>query len=101
MKEVCKEFARGQITNRASPTYGFITLPIEQQIIDVAETFVALQELRHIADYDLSRTFDRLDVRSTVALVRSAFQSWEQVRGSQNARTFLAALLFEKQWKRA
>jgi hypothetical protein len=60
---------------------------------------VELQDARHDADYNLSASFDRVDVLQKVRLVREAFGAWRQVRSSPNAAVFLAAMLLQARWR--
>ncbi len=100
MKQVCKEYARGSITNAASPSNALTVRPIQPELQRVGTAFVELQELRHAADYDLSRPFNRINVLRNIELARAAFRDWHSVRNTPNAEVFLAALLFEKSWTR-
>jgi uncharacterized protein (UPF0332 family) len=72
---------------------------IEAELEDVAKTFVALQQARHEADYDLTRTFDRRDVLQKVQQARTAFTKWRGIGSAPNATVFLAALLLQRQWR--
>jgi hypothetical protein len=51
------------------------TIPLELR--QVANTFVALQEARHQADYDLQSTFTRADTQALIASAGQAFVDWE------------------------
>ena len=99
MKAVCKNWAIGQLNNLPGRTRALVVAPIAVELQDIAATFVDLQEARHAADYDLSQSFTRADALTLIARTRRAFDDWSNVRGSSNASIFLAALLFEKQWK--
>lgn len=95
MKAVCRQFAAQRLVR---PLDELVTLPIEPALILVAATFVELQEARHIADYDLSRSLDRLAARERVRTARRAFAEWHVVRQLPNANVFLLALLLQRQW---
>jgi hypothetical protein len=64
----------------------------------VATTFVSLQEARHGADYDLSRTFRRQEALDFVESARQAFEAWERVRKTDDARVYLACFHLWKRW---
>jgi hypothetical protein len=98
MKDVCGEFARGTFS-KGSGTIHLVALPLEAPLRDVAAAFVALQEARHNADYDVSSTLTKLDALQKIALARTAFTNWQAVRRLPNARVFLAALLLQRQWR--
>ena len=64
----------------------------------MAETFVELQNRRHIADYDLSLAFTRVRTLNSIDLARRSFAAWARKRASDEANVFLAALLFNGRW---
>jgi hypothetical protein len=64
----------------------------------VANSFVSLQQFRHEADYDLSLSFDRGQVLDVIGTVRRAFEAWERVKKSDEARLYLACFLLWKRW---
>jgi uncharacterized protein (UPF0332 family) len=108
MRDVCRGFIQGSVAaslNRDSnaippATRLLLTLPLEPALVTVLEAFVELQEVRHQADYDLRRTWNRLDAATHVSTARNAFASWQTVRLTPNAAVFAAALLLQKQWGR-
>lgn len=67
-------------------------LPLGPELPSVATAFVKLQDERHLADYDLGRTFQREEVRDIVGSAASAFQAWDAVRTTPAAQAFLALL---------
>jgi predicted lipid-binding transport protein (Tim44 family) len=64
----------------------------------VANAFVSLQQARHEADYDVSRTFRRQEVLAHVQSARQAFEAWGRVRKTDDARLYLACFLLWKRW---
>jgi hypothetical protein len=98
MREACQRFKRID-RNPSDDLRPLLALPIEQELIGIAEVFIALQEARHEADYDLAATFNRTDVLYKVAQAHSAFASWKAVRSRPNATVFLTALLLQRQWR--
>lgn len=58
----------------------------------VAATFIMLQQLRRQADHDSMRKFSRQEVLALVARARAAFDAWGRIRGTDEARAFLASL---------
>jgi len=97
MKRVCKQFAAGGLPEY---TQRLLTSKMESEIARIAAAFVALQEARHTAEYDVTATFSRLDVLQKVGLARRAFRDWRRVRGRRNVNVFLAALLLQEHWGR-
>jgi hypothetical protein len=76
------------------------TLPIDQNLSDVASAFHDLQDARHKADYDLIETFDRVQVLGYVDRARDAMAKWRLVRKSPNANVFLVALFLHSKWSK-
>lgn len=74
--------------------------PISNKLANVAKRFRTLQEQRHIADYDVLKSFDRIDVLELVSTAEDAFADWNAVRATANAQAFLTALAFWKSWKK-
>lgn len=97
MKQVSRAFANAQSTQLPSLTGG-AAVPADLQ--DVAEAFVELQEARHEADYNVDRSFTRLESTNLVARAGQAFIAWQRIRTDPVARTYLAALLLWKRWNR-
>jgi hypothetical protein len=64
----------------------------------IAQSFVYLQELRHIADYDPGTVFVRGDVLATVGRVGAAFDAWTLCKKTSEANTFLLSLLLWEKW---
>jgi hypothetical protein len=105
MRHVCSGFVlgnAGKAGNKAIPpaTQALLTLPLDPGLVQVLEAFVALQEARNQADYELAKVWNRLDVLSSVQTARDAFRNWEKVRKTENASVFVAALLLQKHWAR-
>jgi len=74
--------------------------PVPQEIVSIATSFVLLQEARHKADYDLTEQFDRTRVQALVNEAEQVFRLWDRVRDTDDARVFLAALIFWKLWSK-
>jgi hypothetical protein len=68
----------------------------ESHLYSVACAFSQLQEKRHTADYDLSRTLSGTDVGLDILLVEDAFISWEIIRNEQIGQDYLFSLLFRE-----
>jgi hypothetical protein len=93
-KNVCKQFVK------SNGIKDLTILPLEGNLVDVASSFHDLQEARHKADYDLTETFDRVQVLDHVQRVREAMAKWATVRRSPNADVFLAALFLDSKWSK-
>jgi hypothetical protein len=101
MKETCKGFATRNVTNSSNVKnlLHLITPPLEPEIVQMAATFVSLQQARHNADYDLSEQFDRFDVLQKIEDARQAIIGWKRVHKAPHARVFLTALLLQNRWR--
>jgi len=58
----------------------------------VAEAFVDLQKYRHLADYDSSKIWTRVDVDGHIADAQKAFEAWSRVKALPEAQDFLFSL---------
>jgi uncharacterized protein (UPF0332 family) len=93
-RTVCEAWAKG------NPIVDFAALPIEPQLQDIAATFVNLQEARHKADYDLKKTFDRVEVLRLIDKVQGAMHNWKAVKNTDNSNIFLSSLLLHNRWNK-
>ena len=72
---------------------GLNNLQLQPELMRVAETFQDLQDRRHEADYDLSRSFTRLEALEIYYRAQRAFDDWSTVAGTPQADTFVVGLL--------
>ena len=72
---------------------GLNGLQLQPELERVAATFRYLQDRRHEADYDLSRSFTRLETLDLYYRAGRAFDDWRAVTGTLQADTFLVGLL--------
>lgn len=86
MKDVARQFANDKVSTKLVPRLN--GLPLQDEIVRVAGSFLVLQEARHDADYDAAR----LDALSSVDIAERAFADWPRVRRTVQADTFLAGL---------
>lgn len=101
MKIVCSKYAKAATPASIHPQISpLLTSPLNPDLRNVAETFVELQEARHLADYDLTSTFSRMDVLAFINAANLAFNDWKTARLTMNAKVFLIDLLLRKSWSR-
>jgi hypothetical protein len=102
MRNVCKAFVQANVARGgiSDATRALLTFPLEPRLVRVLEAFVELQEARHQADYDLTRTWNRLGAETHVTTARNAFASWQAIRRAPNTAVFVAAMLLQRQWGR-
>lgn len=99
MKKVCEHFARGDVARLPLPVKTLVAPPLEPELTLVADSFVTLQEERHLADYDLWEPFSRVDALHKIFLAERAINAWDRIKNTPNANVFLAALLLNGIWK--
>jgi hypothetical protein len=97
MKAAANAFQSNSLPARIAP---LIPGPIPAPLISVARGFVRLQDERHNADYDLADQFDRNRVQGLIREAERVFRDWEAVRSTDEARVFLAALMFWNLWSK-
>lgn len=95
MKAVCKIFLRREMRAHLA---NLVVPPVAIDLIVVAQAFIAMQEGRHVADYDVSATFTRTEVQERLDHTERAFHAWARIRGTPNANVFLAAMLLDRKW---
>ena len=66
--------------------------PLEAHLKTVIAAFAQLQEDRYTADYDVGRTWSRLDVTNTLAIADEAFVAWRNVRKEKIAQDRLMTM---------
>jgi len=62
-------------------------------VMVVADSFVELQQWRHLADYDNSKIWTRVDVVTLIGSARTAFQTWSRIKNQPAAQDFLLAFI--------
>jgi uncharacterized protein (UPF0332 family) len=85
-RAVCNRFLN------SSPPAG-PELDCARHLLQVAATFFDAQQQRHAADYDNSVQWTRTQVKSRIAAVEEAFESWRAVRDEPDAQAYLISLL--------
>ncbi len=96
MKKASSMIANDKLPKAVQPPSGGYTTPPDLK--SVANAFVSLQQARHEADYDLSRTFRKQEALDFVESARQAFEAWERVRRTDDARVYMACFHLWKRW---
>ena len=97
MAEACKGFAGGNLNKGLKPC---LQLPISTNLKDIAATFQSLRQSRHDADYNILQRPKKTDARQAVRDAERVFKLWENIKGSEEARLFLLALLLDERDKK-
>jgi len=80
--------ASSKISNQKAPTDPLL-LPIFDNLRVVADNFVTLQQQRHSADYDNSKTWSRTQVFEAIIQAGDAMKAWMNIRSEAMAQDFL------------
>jgi uncharacterized protein (UPF0332 family) len=96
MRKASSMIANDKLPKALQPPRGGYSSPLDLKT--VANTFVTLQEARHQADYDLSRSFRRGEALNFVQSAHRAFNAWERVKKTDDARVYLACFHLWKRW---
>jgi len=94
MKVVAQNFANNRVSQKISA--GLNGLELQPQLMNVAASFVDLQQARHEADYDVSRRFTKQETIDLVELSKQAFEDWQMIRNTYQSDTFLIGLLAQQ-----
>jgi hypothetical protein len=92
---VSVQFGGSKLPKALQPR-GSYTTPADLKV--VADAFVFLQQVRHDADYDLTRTFRRSETLDIIEQAQDAFAAWERVSKTDDARLYLACFLLWDRW---
>lgn len=91
MKDVSRSVWQDSWRGWSSPRH-----PLSSELRNVAKSFVELQEARHQADYDNSKTWTLTEARAKVADAKMAFQNWQKIRTNPATNEYLLSLLVGK-----
>lgn len=90
MKKVCQFVTKKPLPASATVFFGPAMTP---ELEKVATTLIELQQERHAADYDVSRSPALSNALDMVQAAEDAFASWSLVRPTPAAKPFLLLLL--------
>jgi len=83
MKSLCKEFLKKEhLHSLLQPFWQRFGIATNERIRLVADTFINLQDERHKADYDLTKSYSRQDALNAIMRAESALAAWRQLRDS-------------------
>jgi hypothetical protein len=91
MSDACKSFGGGTLKKGAAKGLP-LAFAIPSEVRELAQTFVNLQDDRHLADYDLTERFKRSDVLALIAEVRKRSENFRSLESSNEKRFFLSCL---------
>lgn len=93
MAEACKGFAGGNLNKGSKPC---LQAPISTDLKDIAATFQSSRQSRHNADCNILQKPKKTDVRQAVRDAERVFRLWEKIKGSEETRLFLLAMLLDE-----
>ncbi|HEY3740558.1 MAG TPA: hypothetical protein VGL53_11975 [Bryobacteraceae bacterium] len=70
--------------------------PVAPELLVVTRNFIRLQEQRHKADYDNSKSWSRDETLVELKLASDAFDAWRTLRAQDAAQDFLLDLFLPK-----
>ena len=73
-----------------------MTQKAERDLSTVAKAFIQAQQNRTDADYNLAKEWAPVEVDAQIASVEQAFESWERIRQTSIAQSYLVSLLPSK-----
>mgnify|MGYP006432913087 CR=1 FL=1 len=101
VRKLCRSLVTWNVRQSPHPLDELLGGPPSPDVVRIAEGFVALQQARYEADYDMARRFVRDDVDRLVELADDVFLALKRLeRGGNERRVFLYALAFHAHWKR-
>jgi hypothetical protein len=102
MKNAMEFFRTQESCAKLSANIG-LPCGFSSDLAEIAKAYGELQDARHLADYDV------VDSEGTIGLAwasnsfekaRRTFEAWQRVETTDEARLFLAALIFGNKWAR-
>ena len=100
MKDTMANFLAHQSYGNYKKKTG-VSCGFSQDIADIALAFGELQDARQLADYDVDDSRGIIDhswASGWVNRARLVFDAWNRVRATDEAKFFLASLVFGRKW---
>jgi uncharacterized protein (UPF0332 family) len=92
MNEACKQTNDKKFPNPNHPNVAHLRR--------IANAFMQLQQHRHVADYNNSKKWTRVEVLTHIELAADAFDRWDKICDEPLAQDFLLQLLIHKSRRR-
>lgn len=80
LKEVCQEFLKPTPRNLLKPYWPATGTPGNADISTVCDNFMALQVLRHTADYDFTVKISRFEALDACDKAKEAIDAWNKLK---------------------
>ncbi len=88
MNEACKQTNSKKFPNPNHPNV--------KHLKRIANAFMQLQQHRHVADYNNSKKWTRIEVLTDIELAADTFDRWDKICDQQVAQDFLLQLLIQR-----
>lgn len=91
--ELGRLFEHGKMKDAAQQIRASQSDPAASVLLDIAKTFVRLQQNRQEADYNVAKEWDQADVETQIKAAAEAFESWRAISAEPRAQAFLVSML--------
>jgi len=99
MAKVSRQIISGKLPKSFNAWVAAQPVPVIVPELDaIARTFLALQQERHEADYNLDNRWSRQQALRFIARAEQAFEDWSKIRRTDVARIFLGCFLLWDKW---
>ena len=102
MKTAMTSFVTPEAVKRLSASIG-VPCSFSVDLAEISLAFADLQDARHLADYDVVDPEGIVGfswASNCVDQARHVFEVWGRVKGTNEARLFLASLIFGNRWSK-
>jgi hypothetical protein len=96
MKKLCGRFSKDTLDQ---PLRDLIGGTASKELQTICKNFIALQEARNSADYDLSYKIDWKQAVECIEMSQVAIAAWVQIKNTEEANVFILSLLMCKNWE--
>jgi uncharacterized protein (UPF0332 family) len=95
LKKVSEGFGRSELPNAFRTAEKYET---PSDLKSVADAFGSLYQARQEADYNTGEPVTRPEALKQIEQAKQAFAAWERVKGTDDARTYLACFSLWDKW---
>lgn len=102
MKRAMASFLTAESVNRLSAEI-HVSCTFLPELAEIAHGFADLQDARYLADYDVVDSQGIVGfswASDCVDQARHVFEAWNRVQSTEEAKLFLASLIFGEKWKK-
>ena len=100
MKGVCDDLIKPRSSKSSALLARMLSASRDPRLVELAATFVKLQEARHRSDYDLHTAVTSEDMAEALRLLVRAWTNLDDIETDPDTQVFLTAILMADRWKR-